>query len=151
MADSTLRFRPFLSYRSPTTRTASFSSSRWQTDLLQSLPCLSFGSLFTKADRKQTQPSLVQPIAPHRHSQSHLLFPAPLASKPTAPPSQSAGRGLLSREGKEEEEPLGTPPLHKQITACDTSQHTCNVQLPNNLAKHAFNGGPGLILYLITH
>ena len=75
IADSTLRFRPFVSYRS-LTDASSFSSSRWQTDLLQSLPCLSFGSLFTKAYRKQTQPSLVQPIAPSLRSQSHLSFPA---------------------------------------------------------------------------
>ena len=38
--------------------------------------CLSFGSLFTKADRKHTQPSPVQPITPPRRSQSHLPFPA---------------------------------------------------------------------------
>ena len=80
---------------------SSFSSSRWQTDLLQSLPCLSFGSLFTKADRKQTQPSLVQPIA-HLCAVSST-FPSRrslLSKKPTGS-SQSAGRGLVRRgEGR---------------------------------------------------
>ena len=67
--DSSSPFLAFLSARSsrkahrPTRRSGRSSPSRWQTDLLQSLPCLSFGSLFTKADRKQTQPSLIQPIA----------------------------------------------------------------------------------------
>ena len=60
--------------------------------------------------------------------------------------------GLVLRgEGKRSKAPPGTPPLYEHWTACYTSQHTCNVQLPNKLAKHAFKGGSGLILYLITH
>ena len=62
-------------------------------------------------------------------------------------PSQSAERGLVwRREGRRR-----TSRYTTTVHASYTSQHTCNVHLPNNLAKHAFNGGSGLILFLITH
>ena len=73
---------------------------------------LSSYHLFIFGARPFTKPTNSSP-------QLYLLF--------LATPPLNAGRGLLSREGKEEEEALGTPPWHKQITACDTSRHTCNV------------------------
>ena len=149
IADSTLRFRPFLSDRSPTDA-SSFSSSRWQTDLLQSLPCLSFGSLFTKADCKQTQPSLVQPIAPPRRSQfHHRLFGARSPPSRLLLPEHWAETVIRRGEGRRRTSRYTT--TVRTMNSPYTSRHTCNVQLPNNLAKHAFNGGSGLILYLITH
>ena len=52
--------------------------------------------------------------------------------------------GLVRRgEGKRSKAPPGTPPLYEHWTACYTSRHTCNVRLPNNLAKHAFKGDLG--------
>ena len=79
---------------------------------------LSFLPLFLFGARPFTKPTNSSP-------QLYLLF--------LATPPLNAGRGLLSREGKEEEEALGTPPLHKQITACDTSRHTCNVHFTEQL------------------
>ena len=70
----------------------------------------------------QTRHAQVQFLSRQIH---HCPFRRSLASKPTgsspqfhfllkATPPLSAGRGLLSGERKEEEEPLGPPPLYEQ-------------------------------------
>jgi len=87
---------------------------------MQSLPCLSFGSLLTKADRKT---DTAVPCTADRTTSAVSVPPSPsrrsLASQPTAPPRALGGDSF--GEGNEEEEPLGTPPLHKQKHASYTS------------------------------
>ena len=97
---------------------------------------------------------------PYSQFFSPCLFGARPFTNPQTPPLSFTASfwplpfsalGGVSPGERKEEGALDPPPLHKQITACDTSRHTCNVKLPNNLAKHAFNGGSGLILYLVAY
>ena len=75
--------------------------------------------------------------------QFHFLF--------LATPSQPTGRGLSSVEGRKKRELLAhhhcTNNKNMHPTPPDT--HVTSI-LPHNLAKHAFNGGSELILYLVV-
>ena len=105
--DSSSTFLAFLSARSsrkadrPTRCSGSFSPSRWSTDLMQSLPCLSFGSLLTKADRKTD--TAVPCTADRRHLDAlsptfAFLALASLGHTLSADcSSQSTGRRLFRR------------------------------------------------------
>ena len=133
-----------------TTPTSRFSSSRGQTDLMLSFPCLSFGSLLTKNPSCHLGAQFHHRLPEARPPQHRLAPPFSLTSFSWPLPLSELGGDYCPERGRKKK----NLSVHHQCTNDEqplTPPDTCSVHLPNNLAKHAFNGGSGLILYLITH